>query len=40
MSGLVQQTPIYLITNTRLGLQGALAAALDTTMICDEEATI
>ena len=31
MAGLVQQMPIYLITNTRLGLQGALAAALDTT---------
>ncbi len=28
MAGLVQQMPIYLITNTRLGLQGALAAAL------------
>ncbi len=28
MAGLVQQIPIYLITNTRLGLQGALAAAL------------
>lgn len=40
MSGLVQQTPIYLITNTRLGLQGALAAALDTLVICDEEATV
>ena len=28
MAGLVQQIPIYLITNTRLGLQGALATAL------------
>lgn len=28
MAGLVQQMPIYLITNTRLGLQGALAVAL------------
>lgn len=28
MSELVKQMPIYLITNTRLGLQGALAAAL------------
>ncbi len=28
MSELVRQTPIYLITNTRLGLQGALEAAL------------
>lgn len=27
MTGLVQQTPVNLITNTRLGLQGALAAA-------------
>lgn len=27
MAGLVQQIPIYLITNTRLGLQGALAWA-------------
>lgn len=31
MSGLVRQMPIYLITNTRLGLQGALAMAQDTT---------
>ncbi|MDD5391667.1 MAG: glucokinase [Thiothrix sp.] len=31
MSALVQQMPIYLITNTRLGLQGALAAAMNTT---------
>lgn len=28
MSGLVRQMPIYLITNTRLGLQGALATAM------------
>lgn len=28
MAGLVQQIPIFLITNTRLGLQGALATAL------------
>lgn len=28
MAGLVQQMPIYLITNTRLGLQGAMAAAM------------
>lgn len=27
MSGLVSQIPVYLITNTRLGLQGALAVA-------------
>jgi glucokinase len=31
MSALVRQMPIHLITNTRLGLQGALAAAMDTT---------
>lgn len=31
MSDLVRQMPIYLITNTRLGLQGALAMAQDTT---------
>ncbi len=29
MAGLVQQMPIYLITNTRLGLQGALMAAIN-----------
>jgi glucokinase len=28
MAALVRQMPIYLITNTRLGLQGALAAAM------------
>lgn len=31
MAGLVQQLPIFLITNTRLGLQGAIAAAMHTT---------
>jgi glucokinase len=31
MVELVRQTPIYLIINTRLGLQGALAAAMNTT---------
>lgn len=31
MADMVRHTPIYLITNTRLGLQGALAAAMDTT---------
>jgi glucokinase len=30
MAGLVQQLPIFLITNTRLGLQGAIAAAMYT----------
>lgn len=31
MAGLASQVPIYLVTNTRLGLQGALAAAMGTT---------
>jgi glucokinase len=29
LSRIVQQTPIYLITNMRLGLQGALMAAIN-----------